>query len=575
MKTGTTILLSILFVSQVSANFYEQLCEFNFNWEKYAGRINEEKKRDFTSDKEYVQAHLESVLEILKSNPVSQLTCEQFDSRMKLIEILSEYREAGKFPINYHCSNRIPVFIDENGTYCAVGYLLKETGFDDVAKCIAETDNYVWVKDINHPAISEWQKKSGFTLEEIKLIQGAYDSYPFNGLYLPNKHEIPQKPEPIVMYFEDSRGRALEKKKENIWLKGESENGVLQGRWEQNYAVGIPWIVGYYENGKRSGQWEEYYQGTKLLCRTENWRNDKLNGIRKRFDKEGKIIEEILFKDGNAITKTNYDFVDSLIYIRKPLDSNLVQTQIFTFGGGLIAAGQEIVHNPGGLKWFQNIELTALNSAQFTEQSFSLTNGSNSSHDYSNDAYLSRSHGHGMLFQTPPLVEYKKEGNWIYYSDYVSSSNKNSKGKKTISNAEEILSTNFSHFGQELFYSISMFESLKITKGYDSISVFYIDNTLLDFYGYGNKDYAHLKINYFECDSISSNSYYPFFSIVDYTYYPERGWVESSQKLIKNIGQYNSQNQKIGVWKHYDEMGVLYKKEEFIVPKDEIELTQR
>ncbi len=574
MKTGLTILLSLIFIQKSSATYYEQLCEFNFNWEKYAGRVAEKKEMKFASDKEYVQAHLESVLEILHSNPVNHLSCEQYDSRMKLIGILSEYREAGNFPINYHCSNRIPVFIDENNTYCAVGYLLKQTGYDDVSKCIAETDNYVWVKDITHPALPIWQNESGFTLEELKLIQGAYDSYPMNGLYLPNKHEIPQKPEPIVMYFEDAYGRTLAKKEENLWLKGESENGILNGRWEQNYAVGVPWIVGYFENGKRSGQWEEYYQGTKLLCRTENWRNDKLNGIRKRFDKEGKIIEEILFKDGNAITKTNYDFQDSLIYIRHPLDSNLVQTQIFTFGGGMIATGQEIVHNPGGLKWFQNIELTALNSAQFTAEAIDLKSSGGHYMNSSDDAYLTRSHssGRGAFFsQIPPLVTYKKTGDWKYYKDV----NQKSTPTNNYSNGDEFLSKNYSHFGHELFNSISMFEGLSITKGYDSITVFYTDNLVLEFYGYGNTDYAHLKVNYYESDSCFHSDYNYYGLETDYTFYPVRGWVVSSQKLIKNIGQYNSKNQKTGLWKHYDEMGVLYKKEEFIVPKDETSITQR
>ena len=53
-------------------------------------------------------------------------------------------------------------------------------------------------------------------------------------------------------------------------------------------------------NGKRSGRWKEYYPGTAILCRTEHWRNDLLNGVRTRYDKNGKIIETILFKDGEV-----------------------------------------------------------------------------------------------------------------------------------------------------------------------------------------------------------------------------------------------------------------------------------
>ena len=76
----------------------------------------------------------------------------------------------------------------------------------------------------------------------------------------------------MVKYF----NKKQPKKKENVWLFGEGKNGKLHGRWIQNYRSGKPWIAGYFNHGQRSGQWKEYYQGTTKLCRTENWRNDKL-----------------------------------------------------------------------------------------------------------------------------------------------------------------------------------------------------------------------------------------------------------------------------------------------------------
>ena len=148
------------------------------------------------------------------------------------------------------------------------------------------------------------------------------------------------------------------------WLSGEGKNGVLHGKWIQNAAPDVPWIEGYFTNGMRSGKWKEYYQGTNILCRTEYWENDTLNGVRTRFDKEGKIIEEITFKKGVAAMKVNTDHRSGLKYNRQQSDSTTVYTTIVNLEGTLLAEGKESIFNPSGrLKWFQNIELTALNSA--------------------------------------------------------------------------------------------------------------------------------------------------------------------------------------------------------------------
>jgi hypothetical protein len=497
-KLGTSILL-LLFVQQLSAfTFYDQLCNFNFNWKKYELRAPVGEARHFNSDKEYIQAHLTCVLAILQSNPVDQLNAKQYNSRLHLIEVLDAYRLAGNFPMNYHRLERIPVFIDENQTHCAVGYLLQQTGCEEMALRISAKNNYAWLKDIDDPEFFEWQIASGFSLEELKLIQGAYDSYRFDAFYAPDKYVTPQKPACLLVYFEDGMTRKpLPAKTENIWCKGEGTDGVLNGKWVQNYGVGIPWIVGYFENGQRSGQWQEYYQGTKKLCRTENWRNNKLNGLRRRFDRAGKIIEEILFKDGNAITKTNYSLDDSLVYVRRPLDSVLVATEIYNFEGALIASGNEKIYNPGNLLWFQNIELTALNSASIQARDMPNAiqvygDGYGGYSSYSGNGgggiYLSPySYQNINLYNTPPLVQYKKEGNWIYYKEYNYSANKS-------------LVNDYRHFGKDLLNSMSAFDDFNANDSYDSIRVGYSDNLFRNFYGYGNGNSVHYEIRYFGVD---------------------------------------------------------------------------
>lgn len=495
MKKYFAVLLTTFLAVQCSAiSFYEQLCAFNPNWKKYKFSVPIEEAHSFLSDKTYIQAHLATVLTVLQHNPTSHLSKAQKESRKRLLDELADYRVAGKFPINYYRQERIPVFIDPHNTYCAVGYLMKQSGYQDLAKRIAAADNYVWVKDIKDAQLSEWQQASGFSIEELKLIQGAYDSYIENAFFLPNKFEIPQKPACMVAYFDKNQfGIKLSQTEGNIWCKGEGENGKLHGKWEQNYAVGIPWIEGYYADGKRTGQWKEYYKGTKKLCRTEHWANDKLNGIRKRFDKNGKLIEEILFRDGKAIMKTNYDLQTSLTQVRIPIetelewdqiykipenygsrtsDQSLVWTKIYNAKGELLAAGHESVYNPSNLQWFQNIELTALNSVAISARSETILNSN--LFQNASSTYLGRNGQSSLnLYEQPALVEYRKEGAWTYYkqSDDQGANSKNA-------------GVGSYRFFEESFTPLTKPKIVQVQADYDSIQVVYEQNNIKDFQGF-------------------------------------------------------------------------------------------
>jgi len=561
MKT-LTISILLLFAQQVSANtFFNQLCEFNPNWKKYEERIQSKQSIQITSEVEYVQVHLTSVLSILRTNPTEHLTSKQLDTRLHLMQLLDEYRLAGKFPINYYRYERIPVFIDEHNTHCAVGYLMQQTGYDFLAMEISAKDNYVWVKDLKDTRVIEWQQSSGFTLEELKIIQGAYDFYMENALILPNRYEIPQKPACATAYFEDQlTGEELAHVDANLWFHGEGKNGILNGKWVQNYGVGIPWIVGFFKNGKRTGQWKEYYQGTDILCRTENWRDDELNGMRIRFDRNGEIIEEILFKDGNAVTKTNYDRAEGTKSIRTPLDSLNLYTEVYTLEGRLLAAGNEQVDNPGNLLWFQNIELTALNSAAITARDTPLSNTLQS------NGGMNGIFGHPQrrtLFQTPPLVDYKKVGKWIYFGD---SDHSLSADYRSLTFGDHI-EKDFEHFGMKLSDMVSELQVSCLENPFDSIVVHYKNNVVFDFIGYGNSKLKHVHLSYHDSNP-STPEIDHFYLISPYSHQV------NAQVLprLKEIGEYDENGWRIGEWKHFNTNLQLVKLETYLVPHKEEEL---
>lgn len=566
MKKLLNSALVLLFVQQLSArSFYDQLCDFNFNWKKYELLAPAGEAHAFTSDREYIQAHLGAVLGILRGNPVEQLNPQQYASRMHLIEVLDQYRAAGIFPVNYYRNDRLPVFIDDHKTHCAVGFLLKETGHEDMALRIAAADNYAWLKDIHDPELPAWQVASGFSMEELKLIQGAYFSYREDAFIAVDRYEIPQKPVVKTAYFEnEALHKPMDAKPENVWIKGEGVNGVLNGKWVQNCSPGMPWIVGYYENGKRTGQWEEYFQGTKQLCRNENWRDDKLNGLRTRFDKYGNVIERILFKDGNAVTKTNYSLNDSLTYVRKLIDSTMVYTQVFNYEGALIAAGHEKIYNPGNLLWFQNIELTALNYASISARGMATADNvnTNSAVYLDNSSFLNPSHKN--LFNQTPLVQYHKQGDWVYYKEY------NYSAKKEPLQWREQIVFNYKHFGQGLVNSLTLFNEAQFTASYDSIHVDYINNNVKNFYGYGQASYTHLYISYYEekkepAQVTSLYNPYARYGMTDLYLYP----------VVKECGQYNKKHERIGVWKHYNKNRQLDRTETYLVAwKEEEEVAK-
>lgn len=541
-------------LSLYAGTLLDQLCTFNPNWSKYKTAVPSENERVFLSDKQYIQTHLGFVLGVLKAAETNHLNKDQLKMRKHLMTVLYDYRLQGNFPINYYCPERIPVFIDEHGTHCAVGYLMQETGYENLAQQISKTDNYVWVKDLKGEQVLEWQKLSGFSLEELKLIQGAYDSYLPFALDAPNYIEIPQKPEVVCLDFRkkevsETVSGARTKK---IWIRGEGNNGTLHGKWEQNYSSDLPWIAGFYQHGKREGKWLEYYRGTDKLCRTEHWKNDKLNGIRTRFDRNGNVIEEILFENGKAVLKTNYELGQSLKYVRKPLRDSLIWTEVYDLAGNRIASGHETFHNPGNLQWFQNIELTALNTMMLSSQSLE-----------SNRITVGRASGFDnsvSLFEEPPLVEYIKQGDWVYKWD---ASNDYLAARQRGESPVNLFVKQFSHFGTDLVQKTHYFGGETMIREFDSLHVNYTDGDINLFHGFHQKQRFGMEFQYYSPEEIVAGGFYK----ISATGYLVRKQRYDSGRQLKSKGFVNEQDEKIGKWEYYDAWGELTRREEFLKPQ--------
>lgn len=131
---------------------------------------------DLTPEKTRIKTHLGYVVDILKKADTSSLTNSQKENRTTLIGLLEDYKKAGIFPENHHFENRRPVFIDEAGNLCAVGYLIAQTEGLEAAKKINREHKFDYIKDIDPKLIDGWLAENGITKKEAAMIQPAYRS---------------------------------------------------------------------------------------------------------------------------------------------------------------------------------------------------------------------------------------------------------------------------------------------------------------------------------------------------------------------------------------------------------------
>jgi len=158
---------------RVNSKLYNHLFEINKNWQLHQNEVPNE-LISFHSDRERIQMHLLLVEKSLRNTHSGKRTDQQNQNRATSLDILHTYALAGKFPINTGHKTRQPYFIDNFGTHCAVGFLVKETGFPEISKAISETQNFAYVKEIVSPELVKWSVEYGFTLEELAWIQPGY-----------------------------------------------------------------------------------------------------------------------------------------------------------------------------------------------------------------------------------------------------------------------------------------------------------------------------------------------------------------------------------------------------------------
>lgn len=120
----------------------------------------------------------------LRNGPLSAsqrtiVRSELASRRTSHVQTLKEYMLRGNFPRNTGQSkSSVPIFVDEFGTHCAVGYLMHRSDSDDVVQQVVDWNNLAYVNELESGPALEWILQSGLTQHEAAMIQPGYPEPP-------------------------------------------------------------------------------------------------------------------------------------------------------------------------------------------------------------------------------------------------------------------------------------------------------------------------------------------------------------------------------------------------------------
>jgi hypothetical protein len=177
MKTIITLLLTCIIYTGFgkSKQAYEKLCEVNKCWTEQPDVYQlSYPEYDNRSEREWIRTHLTLVEQTLRARSTAHLSEQQKANRLNALAHLNQYWHEGNFPVNDQYKYRTPIFIDKYDNFCAVGYLVKATGFEQVSRKIAATTNLAYVREMNYPELFAWASDYGFTVDELAWIQPGY-----------------------------------------------------------------------------------------------------------------------------------------------------------------------------------------------------------------------------------------------------------------------------------------------------------------------------------------------------------------------------------------------------------------
>ncbi|MBT8494352.1 MAG: hypothetical protein KJO07_14955 [Deltaproteobacteria bacterium] len=138
-------------------------------------------------DSERIAVHLEWVESRLRERTPLGLDPQQRQRRARLLAELEDYRRAGRFPTRSdRARGRLPVWVDDQGTHCAVAHLVAASGDQDTVAEVQRKHRFDLVKDMKSMRLGAWAETHGFEVVELAMIQPTYDH---GGVHVPTRRE--------------------------------------------------------------------------------------------------------------------------------------------------------------------------------------------------------------------------------------------------------------------------------------------------------------------------------------------------------------------------------------------------
>jgi hypothetical protein len=175
MKIVFTCMLVLLSAGWIRADNFRKLCEVNSCWKQHAGAAVGAPEEDSPrSERDWIAFHLRMVEAALRQNCPASIGAAQHANRLRCLDLLATYTTARAFPANDYRNYSTPVFIDRRNNFCAVGYLLKATGHEALARKVSAWNNFAYVGEMNFPELNAWAQEFGFSTDELAWIQPSY-----------------------------------------------------------------------------------------------------------------------------------------------------------------------------------------------------------------------------------------------------------------------------------------------------------------------------------------------------------------------------------------------------------------
>ncbi|MEM6859788.1 MAG: hypothetical protein AAGD10_09885 [Myxococcota bacterium] len=123
----------------------------------------------------WVQLHLHRAESLLRQRDVSDWSPERRLRREQSLDALEAYWQEGAFPWSDSQKFDAPIFVDDDGTHCAVAHILRSNGLLEMVEKIRQENNLGYVAEIAEmPGVIEAVSRSGLEPEEAAYVQPAY-----------------------------------------------------------------------------------------------------------------------------------------------------------------------------------------------------------------------------------------------------------------------------------------------------------------------------------------------------------------------------------------------------------------